>query len=489
MKYVSSRLCKAALAALAASLPLADLAKASSHREAPFITERPKTDGTDFYMFTSYEAGREEFVTIIANYLPLQDAYGGPNYFTLDPDALYEIHIDNDGDAKEDLTFQFDFESRFQEIALSVDGRRVEIPLAAAGPIGPGRGQIRLSNVQERYTVNLVRGDRRNGRSSPIRDLQGNNTTFRKPVDYIGERTISNYESYARKHIYDIDIPGCNPGRMFVGQRKEPFVVNLGQTFDLVNIENPVGPRDAEKNTIRNKNITSLILEVPKSCLVGANGPTIGGWTTASLPRIQQLRDVPTARRPELTRGGFVQVSRLANPLVNEVVIGLADKDRFNASHPKDDAQFLTYVTNPTLPALIEVIYGPTGIIPLGVQAPKLFPRADLVAVFLTGVDGLNKTATPSEMMRLNTSIAPRPAASQDSLGVLGGDTAGYPNGRRPGDDVVDISLRAAMGVLLPEDQAPAGQLPFTDGAIVSAADFDESFPYLVTPKAGNVND
>jgi hypothetical protein len=165
---------------------------------------------------------------------------------------------------------------------------------------------------------------------------------------------------------------------------------------------------------------------------------------------------------------------------VNEVVIGLPDKDKFNASRPVDDAQFATYVTNPALPELLEILF------PV-VQAPNLFPRTDLVAAFLTGIDGLNKPAgvVPAEMMRLNTSIAPKAAAAQNALGVIAGDTAGFPNGRRPGDDVVDIELRVAMGKLLSTADAPSGQLPYTDGVEVNASQFRTTFPYLQTPLAG----
>jgi len=195
--------------------------------------------------------------------------------------------------------------------------------------------------------------------------------------------------------------------------------------------------------------------------------------------------------------GSLVQVSRLGAPLVNEVVIGLKDKNKFNASEPKDDAQFADYVTNPTLPALLEVLFGSAGV-----KAPTNFPRTDLVAAFLTGVQGVNKpaTVTASEMLRLNTAIAATPLASQNRLGVLGGDNAGFPNGRRPVDDVVDIELRVAMGVLCtvagvntavgcqPSD-APAGTLHYTDGAFISPSFFASEFPYLRAPLKGSPND
>ena len=196
---------------------------------------------------------------------------------------------------------------------------------------------------------------------------------------------------------------------------------------------------------------------------------------------------------PTMQSGDYVQVSRLGMPLVNEIVIGLKDKNRFNASEPKDDGQFIDYVTNPTLPTLVEALFGAAGV-----RAPTNFPRTDLVAAFLTGVEGVNQPAavTPSEMLRLNTSIPPTSGPAQSRLGVLGGDNAGFPNGRRPGDDVVDIELRVAMGVLCTLNlggctpaAAPAGALRYTDGAYMSAAFFANEFPYLRAPLKGSPND
>jgi hypothetical protein len=256
-----------------------------------------------------------------------------------------------------------------------------------------------------------------------------------------------------------------------VGQRKDSFVVNLGEVFDLVNVTNPLGPVDAERDDLADKNVTSLILEVPIACVAGKRGPVIGAWTTASVPEDDKSND-------------FVQVSRLSSPLVNELVIGLKDKDRFNGSQPKNDAQFATYVTNPTLPAILEILFGGAGV-----KAPTLFPRADLVAAFLTGISGLNANGSVGEMIRLNTATPPTPAAGQNNLGVIGGDMAGFPNGRRPGDDVVDIALRVVMGKLLPLADAPSGQLAFTDGALVDASRFATTFPYLATPIPGSPND
>jgi hypothetical protein len=471
------------------------IAHASSHREAPFITRFPKVDGTDFYMFRAYEPGHADNVVLIANYDPLQDAYGGPNYFSLDPDALYEIHIDNDGDAKEDITFQFRFQNTQKDIKVPVGGTQVSVPLINIGGITMVNPDV--LNVRETYTVDVVRGDRRGGTRSTVSDAVTGATMFDKPVDNIGNKSIPDYPGYAAKHRYSINIPGCNaPGLMFVGQRHESFGVNLGETFDLVNIKAPAtvfdpGAEDKGLNAIADKNITSIVLEVPIACLTNGKDPVIGGWTTASMRQARLLNPEPGDRGiPASKEGGaWAQVSRLGMPLVNEVFIGLKDKDRFNSSKPKDDAQFVTYVTNPTLPALLEILFGGAGV-----KAPTNFPRNDLVTAFLTGVPGLNQPmkVTASEMLRLNTSIAPVPKGSQSRLGVIGGDNAGFPNGRRPGDDVVDIELRVAMGRLCilnlgckPSD-APSGAIDFTDGALVNDSQFDASFPYLRDPLPGS---
>jgi hypothetical protein len=467
----------AALASIGSGLFGAALA--SSHREAPFITRNPKVDGADYYVFNSYEDGLEGYVTMVANYAPLQDAYGGPNYFSLDPDGLYEIHIDNNGDSKEDMTFQFQFQNRLKNLQLDIGGKKVSVPFSNIGQISPGNtGAL---NVVEEYTVKLVRGNRRSGKPELVTNVQGGGATFTKPFDNVGKKSIPDYNAYAKSHIYNVDIPGCaKPGRLFVGQRKDPFVVNLGETFDLVNIKNPLGPMDGAFDDLADKNVTAISLEVWGKCLTTASSPIFGSWTTASLKQERLLTTTPRYDRPNTVSGPWVQVSRLSNPLVNEVVIGLTDKDRFNASEPKDDGQFADYVTNPTLPAVLELLFGAAGV-----KAPTLFPRTDLVAAFLTGVDGLNKNGSVGEMLRLNTSIAPKVASNQNTLGVIGGDTAGFPNGRRPGDDVVDIALRVVMGVLLPADKAPSGQLPFTDGAKINASFFDTSFPYLKNPLPG----
>ncbi|MBA4287136.1 MAG: hypothetical protein C0434_16580 [Xanthomonadaceae bacterium] len=497
-----------ALAACAASLS----AQASSHREAPFIAQNPSVDGTDFYMFNSYEPGRAGFVTLIANYNPLQDAYGGPNYFALNPQALYEIHVDNNADAVEDLTFQFRFSNNFQRIVLDTGaGRNLSIPLINLPPTAATTPTL---NRTETYTLSLVRGPRRGANVQTVSNASGGGTVFTKPVDNIGTKSIPDYAAYARQFIYSINIPSCaTPGRVFVGQRREGFAVNLGEVFDLVNL-NPLGGRDVKGSATADKNITTLALEVPVACLTAsATQPIIGAWTTASLRQARVLNPAPqgpttsspsTAPRsfgPEVAGGAWTQVSRLGSPLVNEVVIGIDDKDRFNASEPKNDAQFADYVTHPTLPVLLNVLFGTAANVPTA-------PRGDIVAAFLTGVANVNQPAgvVASEMLRLNTAIAATPAAAQVNVGAAlcftpagellltnpGCDPAGFPNGRRPGDDVVDIELSVVEGFLLgannPNRTADGAYQVYTDGTIQDASQFDTVFPYLLPPLPGSPN-
>lgn len=509
-----------ALAAAVALLPLASFG--SSHREAPNITKMPAVDSTDFYLFNSYEPGRNGYVTLIANYIPLQDPYGGPNYFALDPAARYEIHVDNVGDAKEHLTFRFRFTNKLANgnagITVGVGGSQVAIPLKNVGPVSAtDTSQL---NFTETYTLDLVTGDGRSGTVQPVTNAADGSATFGKPYDFVGTKTfgsVQGYEAYAAKFVYNINIPGCPmPGKVFVGQRQESFVVGLGRVFDLVNlvpVDGSVFPggimQDPKNNIIADKNITSLELEVHSSCLKGSGNNVIGGWTTASLRQAQILNPQPTFAKPSVSGGPWTQVSRLGSPLVNELVIGLPDKDRFNASQPKDDGQFATYVTNPSFSAILDTLFRSAVNQTLKTNfsniAPANLPRTDLVTTFLTGFKGVNQmaTVTASEMTRLNMGSAVTPAAAQNSMGVIGGDLAGYPNGRRPGDDVVDITLRVAMGALCypltiggssvdlglckPAD-APVGQAPFTDGAPISSASFDTQFPYLRTPLAGASN-
>jgi hypothetical protein len=502
------------------------VASSSSHREAPAITKMPKTDGTDVYAFRSYEPNRQAFVTLVANYYPLQDPFGGPNYFPLDPDAVYEIHVDNNGDAVEDMTFQFDFNWILQGgtgKTVTVGDKTLPIPLRQIGqvtqPNDPDLG------FAEDYSLTLIRGDRRTGTKGAVTNAAGGSTRFAKPVDNIGNKTIPDYPAYARQHMYEVNIPGCAVrGRVFVGQREEAFAVNLGEIFDLVNfvpIEGDSAPgagdskgfpggikqSRANDDLVGRKNVTSLAVEVPIACVTGRGNGVIGVWSTASLPQTRTLDPSPTFDNEAQYGGALTQVSRLGNPLVNEVVIGLPQKDLFNAARPTQDGALAAYVTNPTFPALLDALFRAPVNATLGTNftnlAPGNFPRKDLVAAFLTGIPTLNQqsTVTPSEMIRLNTAISPTPRDQQSTFGVVGDDLAGFPNGRRPGDDTVDIVLRVAMGRLChpvpingkptqlgfctPQD-APTGTVPYTDGAPIKASELLNAFPYLRNPIPGS---
>jgi Domain of unknown function (DUF4331) len=507
-------------------------AMASSHREAPFITGSPKVDGTDFYMFRSYEGvaangsgGRSDYVTLLANYQPLQSPYGGPNYFQLDPNALYEIHVDNNGDAVEDVTFQFRFKNNLKSIPLTIGSASVPIPLIQAGAVA-NLNDANL-NVNETYDVKVIRGERRKTDGTAVFKTTGGSATLEKPVDYIGTKTIADYPAYAAKHIHTVTIPGCpagkDQGKVFVGQRQEGFAVNLGTVFDLVNAPASVlldpANKDAAgmggKHIIQKANVTTMAIEVHKDCLSAGSETVIGGWTTASVRQGRLINGKPGSGNDKVEKAGgaWTQVSRLGNPLVNELVIGLPDKDKFNSSQPKDDGQFLTYVSNPTLPALLSLVLGAD-------VTPKNLPRTDLITTFLTGITGVNKPANPkaSEMLRLNLAVPAVPFAGQNRLGVAGNalaggtDNAGFPNGRRPKDDVVDIALIATVGGLCvingDNDALKLNSVPGLPGVTsackpssvplgAKAADIHDAvdqatvpflpgFPYLNTPNAGS---
>lgn len=505
---------------------------ASSHREAPFTAANPTIDGTDFYMFRAYgdangnaAAVASDSVVFIANYNPLQDSYGGPNYFALNPNAIYAINIDNNGDAKPEISFQFQFTNNYKGQSLNTGAtnstgavQTVAIPLIVSAPLGTSGDNSTDTGVNryETYTVNMIQGST----VTALKTAAGS-TTFQKPLDNIGTKTIADYATYANAFIYPVNFGSCGSGQVFVGQRREGFIINLGETFDLLDL-NPLGGRNSTQNTLAGKSITSIVLQVPVACLtkdgkgsMTTADPVLGAWTTAYLRQARVLNPTPVStNNAEVVGGAWTQVSRLGNPLVNEVVIGLPDKDRFNDSQPKDDTQFATYVNYPTLPLLINALF------PGATQIPAP-PRSDLQAAFLTGLSlkatngttpvfsnnpsDYGDTVQPSEMLRLNTSIAPVATTAQNNLGLLGCDTSGFPNGRRPGDDVVDIALTAVEGALYPGDPnklqtcdvssgtptvLDAGAV-VNDGAADNATDTNyylASFPYLAAPAPGATN-
>jgi len=498
----------------------------SSHSEAPGTAKAPQSDITDVYAFRCYEPGRDAYTCLIFNAQPLQTPGAGPNYFTLSDDHFYEIYIDNNGDAHEDITFSFFLGSglggeladtlyhpdeddcvlnqnprsvqpepiyiqKHGGITVPVGGRQVPIALKTAGAI-TANDQSAL-NWHEWYKINYITGDRTYGRIRSVTDAATGNDTFVKPFDYSGTKTFPNYNTYANQYIYNINIPDCSQtGRVFVGQRQESFSIPIGEVFDLVNFVPIDGFVDQDKahNTLSGFNIDSFVMEIPTECLVkdGQEG-VIGVWT--SVRRLHHDRDAHVPGR---------QISRLGNPLVNELLIGLRDKGIFSNLEPQFDIGFVDeYLNYPSFPEVLNLLFLDGVNTLLGTSfttiAPTNFPRDDLYAIFMTGLAGINQppNGVPAEMMRLNTTIPATARASQNSLGVVAGDAAGYPNGRRPGDDTIDITLRAAMGVLChlglycQDSDAPIGGAPLTDGAPTSATDFLTGFPYLNTPNPGSV--
>lgn len=434
---------------------------ASSHREAPAITLDPTADNTDVYAFVSYEPGRQDWVTLIANFIPLETPYGGPNFHKFDPGARYQILIDNDGDAIEDITYEFRFrtETGNSNTFLNTTGAIADLSDPAY-------------NVRQLYSV--VRYDGPRSRAVP-RETLGADLVTAPPN--VGPAATPNYPALADQAIHELG----DGSRVFAGPRDEGFYVDLGAIFDLLQIgASPPVDRTAGLN------VHSIAIEVPIARLTN-NGtrPTdpddpaavIGVWSTSSRSTFSAL---PAGGGSPVGFSAFgfetrTQVSRLGNPLVNEVVIPLARKDAFNASHPFRDVQFLDFVLDPEPARLLNALFG--------VPVPSA-PRTDLFEVFLTGIAGLNQPpdVVPSEQMRLNVAIAPTPASQQDRMGVLGGDLAGHPNGRRVGDDTVDIALQVVAGLLVDGTGAGLG-----DGVDGNDVPYLERFPYLGTPHPGRI--
>jgi len=418
-------------AAGAAALGLTGLgptgATASSHREAPLIAGAPQLDNTDVYAFVSPDS--PDKVTLIANWIPFEEPAGGPNFYPFAERAAYDFNIDSDGDSVADIRYRWVFKNHYK------NGRTF---LYNTGPV-TSLGDPDLNFTQ---TYTLTRINRLGLATTLLKDA---------PVapSNVGKASMPNYGQLRNQAVKSYGYGA----KSFAGQAEDPFFLDL-RVFDLL-----YGGDLSEvgNDTLAGYNVNTIALQVPKKDLLGGGDPVFGVWSTTS--RLNSL-------------GLPVQVSRLGNPLVNEVVIPVKDKDKFNASRPVNDPQFLSYVTDPELARLIEKVYG--------IKAPKT-PRNDLVQVFLTGVPDLNKDANftrPGEQMRLNTSIAP--AATPNRLGVIGGDTAGYPNGRRLGDDVVDISLQVVEGELTGAPNDLGDKVDGNDKA------FGSRFPYVALPHSGS---
>ena len=449
----------------------------SSHREAPEISKDPVADSTDLYAFVSPD--NPGTVTLIANYIPLQAPAGGPNFYEFGDDVRYEIHVDNNGDGRADVSYQFRF---------STHVANPDTFLYNTGPI-ESLGSPNW-NRRQSYDVTVVSGFSARSLGSGLAC----------PPCNIGPLSTPDYGALAGQAVHSLG----GGVTVFAGQRAEAFYVDLGSIFDLGDLrpfENlhatfglPGLSAAPGVNATNHVNVHSIAIQVPISSVTRSGHPTIGVWTTASRQRVR-LWDADNGEN--IDSGPFRQVSRLGNPLVNEVLIPLGHKDQWNSLPPSDDKMFAGYVTQPGLAALLPVLY--PGVFPkLAALVKSGKPRADLDAILMTGIPSgiipgfTNFTGSvQADMLRLNTSIAPTPAAKQSIFGLLGGDAGGFPNGRRVTDDVVAIELRAIAGVTYPlidktfKPDAAAGAL--TDGLTPASVSSPATgqFPYLGNPYSG----
>ena len=405
-------------------------AQASSHREAPLISEDPSADNTDTYAFRSPD--QPGTVTIISNYIPGEDPAAGPNWYTFSPSARYVIYADKNGDGKPDLTWRFRFKNR--------------APVAF------------LQNTQQEYTVTRL-----DGKSQRVIG-----DGLLTPPDNIGPRSTPNYHALAMAGVHDLS----DGSKVFAGQRDDGFFGDIGAAFDLVAIRSGTGASGGGRDFFAGYAVHSIALQVPLSQLDNGGNHVVGVWSSSERPKIT----VRFNGRKAGHETKWVQVSRLGNPLINELLIPTQLKDEWNASTPDKDKQFEQYYSSPILAHLLNQLY------------PQFGPfqetnRSDLVSVLLTGLKepNLNYTGpTQADEIRLNLAIAPTaPVGQGNRLGVLGGDLAGYPNGRRLEDDVIDISERAVGGVLI------GHSLPLGDGVDANDVKNQHAFPYQADPFSG----
>lgn len=459
----------------------------SSHREAPEISKDPSADNTDVYAFVSPDA--PDTVTFIANYVPFELPYGGPNFNEFADDVLYEIKISNSGDARADISYQFRFHTTI---------RNPDTFLYNTGPISSPTD----AHWNRPQTYSVTRRTRHRG-GGYTDQILGRGLT--SPPVNVGVHSTPDYPAKLAAPTYH----SLGHGRkVFAGQRADAFHVDLGSIFDLGDLRPfqgafgvpPLLGNMPGVNGLRGLNVHTIALQVPFTDVtrygkrptdVMSPASVIGVWATASRSSTR-VRDTQTGRSHGF--GAFTQVSRLGNPLVNEVINPMAEKDRWNQLPPHADSEFAKYVLHPELAGLLPVLY--PGVFPRLAAYSK--PRVDLAAVLLTGIPkGIvpgfqNNTGTvQADMLRLNLAIPPAHPGSENKFGLLGGDTAGFPNGRRVGDDVTAIELRAIAGVTIPlvdrsfTPDAAAGLL--TDGTVDDNTPYPllSSFPYLANPNGG----
>ena len=438
----------ASLAVLALVIGLAPTASsAASHREAPLISLDPTADITDFFMFRSYEAGQEDKIVFIMDVIPGEEPSSGPNYFNFDPSVLYSIYVDNDKDGEaDDVRFEIRFKNEFRGIVkdLGLFLSYVALPPITAldGPGSEGFG------LRQTYTVTMFRNGKKTVLGQDLIAVPSN----------VGPRTMPDYESLAAQGLYEVQ----NGIRVFAGQRDDPFYIDLGAVFDTLNLRAP------GVDMLSGFNVHTIALEVPADLLTKdqesadeTSQPVLGAYASTSRHSVRVMGE-------DGERDGgssWVQVQRLANPLVNEAIIGTVDKDKWNSLDPSREGRFVEYYTNPRLVTALEAVFG-----------ADAEPAFDLRDVLLTYTPGDYRKL--SELLRLDISVDPVALADQNPLTALAGDTAGWPNGRRPIDDVTDVAVKVIGGanyIALPSiDSVDANDMPLT-----------ESFPFLPTPWDG----
>lgn len=464
----------------------------ASHREAPITALDRAADITDYFAFVSYDDPSK--VTFILNVDPLLDPANGPNYFPFDPDILYAIRIDNNYDAVEDITFEFRFQTEIRAPGVFTGfvgaGAGISAPPNAPGGakglvIPPaitaldGTGSEGLS-LRQTYTVSMVEGT---GEGATRTNLGEGKMLFAVPSN-VGPRTMPDYPSLAKKGIFSLG----NGVRVFAGTADDPFYIDLGAVFDSLNLRNQAfftGVPGAlsqiqdltdwsnfAPDTVAGYNVNTIAIEVPISMIASNSSATIGSWGTTSRPQMT-IRRSPD---PATSEGDFRQVQRMGNPLINEVIIGTGNKDAWSISEPKDDAEYAPFALDPLLARVLNAVYG------FAVPNP---PRTDLLPL-VTYAPPIAAAGTPAgpvaDLLRLNLGVPPTPAASRKRLGLLAGDAAGFPNGRRVSDDVTDISLRAVAGILA---GGSFGKVRLGDGVNMNDVPYQETFPYVAFAQSG----
>jgi len=492
MKNIKSILAPALALVLALPAPL----RSANHREAPITALDHKADITDVYAFRSYAPGSTDKVTLILCVDPLLEPGNGPNWFPFDPDILYEIKIDNNNDAVEDIVFQFRFNTEqrlpnlFQVYAGVPGGARA--PSNSPKPVPPGTPIVppRITSfndvglgLRQSYSVTMIK----RGVSTPI---AGSGPFYAVPAN-VGPQTMD-YDALFNQGIYSV----ANGIKVFAGTTDDAFWIDLGGAFDTLNTSKaPPVLSEAEdaalvnlaSDTVSGYAVNSIAVEVPIAMLTrtGAIEPatstaaTIGVWATTSRPRTT-IRRSPL---PALSSGNFLQVQRMGNPLINELLVGTGYKDRFSMDQPRNDAQFANFFLDPALARVVNALTNGAVAIP----EPQ---RLDLLPV-VTYAPPIAAPGTPpgpvADLLRLNTGVPPTPAASGNRLGILGGDPAGFPNGRRVYDDVVDLALRLVVGGVLagpPFSTSPLNSR-LGDGVNVNDLPYRTSFPYLANAPSG----